>query len=56
MRCSILVNAQNLAARKVYEDVGFVVTGSQMYVQLPRSRLGENGEREVEALHLVLER
>lgn len=39
--CSVLVDAKNSAAQKLYQKVGFVTVGEESYTQLPRFIAGE---------------
>jgi ribosomal protein S18 acetylase RimI-like enzyme len=50
--CTILVDSNNMAARRLYEKVGFRAVGDERYVQQPRALAGESHVHERTALRM----
>ncbi|EMD01303.1 hypothetical protein BAUCODRAFT_118999 [Baudoinia panamericana UAMH 10762] len=55
-KCSVLVNQENDAARRLYEKAGFAIAGSETYSQQRRTVAGEPQKVERVALSMELTR
>ncbi|EME49549.1 hypothetical protein DOTSEDRAFT_68359 [Dothistroma septosporum NZE10] len=52
LSCSVLVDSENTAARKLYEKGGFVAVGEEAYAQMPRSTASELAEADRVAVRM----
>ena len=55
VKCTIIVDSYNVAARRTYEKAGFVVVGKETYVQQPRALVAGETQR-TERVGLLMQR
>lgn len=54
--CTVLVDSDNVAAKRLYENSGFVASGEESYVQQPRMRMDESKAEERFAVQMEIRR